>query len=98
LLWQKGGTLEQTTIRWSTRDVIQSQGCGSGSWKRLNFCGSESNLKKLEAEANSEATNFIRSWKRQQKIFYCFHIPVLSYLASFSTAIGSDRRWKLAIN
>jgi len=23
---------------------------------------------KLEAEANSEATNFIRSWKRKQKI------------------------------
>jgi len=30
---------------------------------------------KLEAEANSEPTNFIRSWKWKQKIFYCFHIP-----------------------
>jgi len=47
---------------------------GAGMWKRLNFCGSESTLKKLEAKANSEATNFIRSWKRKQKIFYCFHI------------------------
>jgi len=31
--------------------------------------------KKLEAETNSEATNFIRSWKWKQKIFYYFHIP-----------------------
>jgi len=31
--------------------------------------------KKLEAEANLEATNFIRSEKRKQNIFYCFHIP-----------------------
>jgi len=30
-------------------------------WKWLNFCGSGSTLKKLEARANSEATNFIRS-------------------------------------
>jgi len=29
----------------------------------------------MKAEANSEATNFIRSWKRKQKIFHCFHIP-----------------------
>jgi len=35
---------------------------------------SGSTLKKLEVEANSEATNFIRSWKWRQKIFYCFHI------------------------
>jgi len=38
----------------------------------VKFCVSGN---KLEAEANSEATNFIRSWK--QKIFYCFHIPGL---------------------
>jgi len=50
--------------------------------KRLNFCENGSILKKeagngskLGREANSEATNFIRSWKRKQKIFYCFHIP-----------------------
>jgi len=33
----------------------------------------------VEAEANSEATNFIRSWKRKQKIFYCFHISAWYY-------------------
>jgi len=38
--------------------------------------GTEALRKKLEAEANSKATNFIRSWKRKQKIFYSFHIPV----------------------
>jgi len=51
---------------------------GAGMWKRkrLNFCESGSILKKkLEAEANSAATNFMRSWKRKQNIFYCFHIP-----------------------
>jgi len=30
-----------------------------------------------EAEANSEAWHFKRSWKWKQKIFYCFHIPDL---------------------
>jgi len=34
------------------------------------------NLKSEEAEANSEAWHFKRSWKQKQKIFYCFHIPV----------------------
>ena len=38
-------------------------------WKRLNFCGSGSTLmKRSKAEANSEATNSIRSWMRKQKI------------------------------
>jgi len=36
--------------------------------------------KKLEAEANSEAANFIRSWK--QKIFYCFRNPGLNIYKS----------------
>jgi len=40
-------------------------------------CRSGSTLKKLEAEASSEATNFIRSWKWKEKIFYCFHISAL---------------------
>jgi len=40
-------------------------------WKRKHF-----EKKKLKVETNSEATNFIRSWKRKQKIFYCFLIPV----------------------
>jgi len=44
-------------------------------WKR-----SRSTLKKLEAEANSKATNFIRSWKLKQKIFYtAFTSLVLIY-------------------
>jgi len=46
---------------------------GAGMWKLLNFCGNGSILrKKLEAE-DSEATNFIRSRKRKQNLFYCFH-------------------------
>jgi len=34
--------------------------------KQLNFCGST--LKKLKAEANSEAFDFLRNWKR--KLFH----------------------------
>jgi len=45
-------------------------------WKRKHF-----EERKLEAEANLEATNFIRSWKRKQKIFYCFHIPGFNHRA-----------------
>jgi len=33
------------------KNVCVNQGCGSGSWKRLNFCESGSTLKK---EAGSE--------------------------------------------
>jgi len=33
--------------------VTPNQGCGSGSWKRLNFCGNGSTLKK-EAGSGSE--------------------------------------------
>jgi len=63
------------------------QGYGSGSlnrkrWKRLNFYGSGSTLKKkLEAEANSEATYIIHTWKRKQKYSILFqHIPDLKAL------------------
>jgi len=44
--------------------------------------------KKLEAETNSEATNFIRSWKRKQKIFYFFHSPGLKLHAKTATALA----------
>jgi len=39
--------------------------------------------KKLEAKENSEATNFLRSWKRKQNISYCFHNPCFK-LSRFS--------------
>jgi len=44
------------------------------SWKRLIFVEAEA-LWRKKLEANSEATNFKRSWKR--KTFYCFHISKL---------------------
>jgi len=123
-------------------EVDLNQGCGSGSWKRLNFCGSGSTLKKeagsgsklgsiwhfeepeaeaffkkhgagmwkrkrrkrlnfcgsstLEKEAesgrNSEVTNFIRSWKRKQKIVYCFHIPDLNFSYKVAVVVRSYNR------
>ena len=42
-------------VRMGTKTVLKigSQGCGSGSWKRLNFCGSGSTLIK-EVGSRSE--------------------------------------------
>jgi len=39
-------------------------------WKWKHF-----EEKSWKRKQNSEATNFIRSWKWKQKILYCFHIP-----------------------
>jgi len=49
-----------------------------GMWKleAVNFLWNRKHFKKQEAEANADATNFIRSWKRKQKLFYCFRFPV----------------------
>jgi len=44
---------------------------------------------KLKAETNSEATNFIRSWKRTQKIF-CFHIPDCHLLRNPLNQVSSN--------
>jgi len=44
------------------------QGCGSGSWKRLNYCGNGNTLKKEAVSGtNSEATKFIRSYGSENK-------------------------------
>jgi len=49
----------------------------------------------LEVKANSETTNFIRSWKRKQKIFYCFHIAGLK---SPSRDTDATTRWERKLN
>jgi len=52
-------------------------GSGSSGSGKIILEAEALRKKKLEAEANSEVTDsFIRSWKRKQKIFYCFYIPV----------------------
>jgi len=40
-------------------------------WKRLNFCGSGSTLKK---EAGSRSNQLYMELEAEAKIFYCFHI------------------------
>jgi len=35
-----------------SKKLCLNQGCGSGSWKRLNFCGSGSTLKKEVGSGN----------------------------------------------
>jgi len=52
--------------------------------KWLNFCGSKTTMKKLEVEANSEATNFIQSWKQKQKILLLPHLPGDKHLRFFT--------------
>jgi len=65
------------------------------SWKRKRtrkrpiLSGAESgskNPKSEEVEANSEAWRFKWSWKRKQKIFYCFHIHDLGSNSCFKTS------------
>jgi len=51
----------------------------------VKFCGSGSTLKKeLETETNSEATNFIRSWKQKQKYSTAFTSLVIIYSIKFT--------------
>jgi len=38
------------------------QRCGSGSWKRLNFCGSGSTLKKEAGSRSKLGSNFHKTW------------------------------------
>jgi len=58
-------------------------------WKWLNFCGSGSIFHKTWfRDVEAEAVKFLRkhfeerSWKRKQKIFYCFHISGCTVFSS----------------
>jgi len=52
------------------------QGCGSGSWKRLNFCESRSTLKK-EAGSGSKlrSDKLYTELEAEAKLCYFFHTP-----------------------
>jgi len=60
------------------------QGCASGSWKRLNFCGSGSTLKKEARSGSKLGSDYLYSeLEAEAKIFYCFHISGFNINRSF---------------